>query len=517
MPRLRIKNGPHRGETAQIKDESVALGRDPSCGLQILDKGASRRHAEVFRVGEMCFIRDLDSRNGTFVNDSRVDEELLREGDRIQIGATTIVFEAVAEEEGEKVEFSNDVEEAFGQTLALRLEDLSPAHVPSGEGDEAHAQRLRSLYRLSQLLAEERNQDALVNKVLEFCAKQMGADASYLFVPDPEKGNIVPLGTYHKGEAKGAKVSRSIIRRALQERRALLTSDAMKDSRFSARESIVMKQIHSVICAPLSTTEGGLGGVLYVAGESPQQTLSEDDLELGAAMAQLIGLALENLRRERDQRDTLVGTIRTLVRASEIRDPTTRGHCERIATYATGIATQMRLPDTERNDIQLAALLHDIGRVAEDEGGLTATGADTTGMTAEQKRVAATMDIIKDMTCSAQVKDAIRHQYERYDGSGPEGLQGDAIPLGARILAVARDFDARVNRVSEKRPEELIRDAIVHIGKLGGGAFDPDVVKALLMAHRGGVLYQHRPPGTGEDMVIDPRQGGVKNIAKGRL
>ena len=82
MPRVRVKNGPAKGSTFDIGEEPLSIGREPTCGIQVLDKGASRNHAEIFRIGEMCFIRDLDSRNGTYVNDTKIEEELLREGDR---------------------------------------------------------------------------------------------------------------------------------------------------------------------------------------------------------------------------------------------------------------------------------------------------------------------------------------------------------------------------------------------------------------------------------------------------
>ena len=93
MPVLRIRNGPDKGKVHEITDAPLTIGRDASESIQILDQGASRQHAEVFRVGEMCFIRDLDSKNGVFVNDERITEELLQIGDKIRIGSTVFVFE----------------------------------------------------------------------------------------------------------------------------------------------------------------------------------------------------------------------------------------------------------------------------------------------------------------------------------------------------------------------------------------------------------------------------------------
>ncbi|MHC4870985.1 MAG: HD domain-containing phosphohydrolase [Planctomycetota bacterium] len=511
MPQVRIKNGPSKGQTFTISDKPADIGRDPLCFIQILDKGASRRHAELFSIGEMCFIRDLESRNGCYVNDTKVDEELLREGDRIQIGATILIFESSVEKDSADFEFSSENDENFGQTLTLRLEDLAGINISDGDADGDEGLRLRAIYKLSRILAEEADEEKLVSKVLEFCAKQVGADGSYLFVPDPKKGNIIPLGTFTKMGKKGSKISRSIIRRSLQEKRAILTSDAMSDSRFSSKDSIVMKQIHSVICAPLSAT-GEVAGVLYLSGDQVQQVFTEDDLEIAAAMGEMIGLALLSLRMQREQRETFINTIRVLVRASEMRDPTIKGHSDRVASYASGIANQMGLTEKERNNVQLSALLHDLGRLVVDDESFfgTGTGLNVQGLSLSEKRVIATLEIMKDMTLSQSVIDAIKYMDEKNDGSGPQGLKGDKIPLGARILAVAREFDSQANQISETRAEELVRNAIVDLGRLGGKTYDKDVVKALLIAHRNGTLYTQKLEGIDSEVVADPRENEQK-------
>jgi response regulator RpfG family c-di-GMP phosphodiesterase/pSer/pThr/pTyr-binding forkhead associated (FHA) protein len=516
MPRVRIKNGPAKGDCFELSEKPLTIGRDPTCHVQVLDKGASRKHSEIFRIGEMCFIRDLESRNGTFVNDQQIDEELLREGDRIQIGATVLVFESQGEEEAAGVEF-RDAEEELGQTMALRLEDLSSLNVSSGDADGNEGLRLRAFYRLSRLLAEESDQGRLTEKALEFCSDQVGADGAYLFAPDPRKGNIVPVGTFNRHGQANPKVSRSIIRRALQEKRALLTNNAMQDSRFSARESIMVKQIHSVICAPLSSREG-IGGALYLSCDSLHEVFSEEDLELTAAMAQLIGLAMENFRIQREQRETLLSTLKVLIRASEMRDPTSRGHSERVATYATGIAVQMHLSERERDNVQLAALLHGLGQLVVDDASFFGAGTETdSSLSAEVKQHRACMALINEMTLPEDVRETVANQAERNDGSGPQGKTGDEIPIGAHILAAAHEFDERANRASDQRAEEAIRNAIVTLGREGGTRFHPDVVKALLIAHRSGTLYSQKPDVSGDSVIVDPRTNAVENVAKGRL
>ena len=93
MPTIRIKTGANAGQVFEVGEAPLIVGRDDRAEIQVLDQGISRRHAEVFRMGEMYFIRDLDSRNGTFVNEERVKEELLRDGDEVRIGSTILVFD----------------------------------------------------------------------------------------------------------------------------------------------------------------------------------------------------------------------------------------------------------------------------------------------------------------------------------------------------------------------------------------------------------------------------------------
>src|SRR6266498_1334873 len=96
MAVLRVKSGVNPGKIIDIATETLILGRDIAEGdktIQVLDQGVSRKHAEIFRIGEMFFIRDLESRNGTFVNDEAISEVVLRIGDQIRMGNTVLIFE----------------------------------------------------------------------------------------------------------------------------------------------------------------------------------------------------------------------------------------------------------------------------------------------------------------------------------------------------------------------------------------------------------------------------------------
>ena len=93
MPYIRVKTGPHKGKIFEIMDEVITLGRDENQTIQILDQGVSRKHSEIFRIGELCFVRDLVSTNGTFVNGTSVRSCPLEPGDTVRIGDIDLVYE----------------------------------------------------------------------------------------------------------------------------------------------------------------------------------------------------------------------------------------------------------------------------------------------------------------------------------------------------------------------------------------------------------------------------------------
>src|SRR5438132_14414397 len=96
MATIRVKTGPNKGKIYDIQDSPLTVGREENQVIQILDQGVSRAHAEIFRLGEMCFVRDLNSTNGTYVNDVKISEEPLRAGDELLIRNTIPLSEDLA-------------------------------------------------------------------------------------------------------------------------------------------------------------------------------------------------------------------------------------------------------------------------------------------------------------------------------------------------------------------------------------------------------------------------------------
>jgi len=488
MPVLRVRNGPDKGQVYEITDEPITVGRDSSETIQILDQGASRRHSEVFRVGEMCFIRDLDSKNGTFVNDERIAEELLQVGDKIRIGNTIFVFdESGASMEAAaaraKIEFDHDA--PVGATIEIDLRKGERSG-PALEG-VTDSRSLRVLYQLAKLLREGGGDaDKLLTKVTELTVDAVNADAGYVFVLE-EGGKLMPRASVERKREEGRKISRAIVRRVIRTEKPVLTTDAMSDERWKKRESVILKNINSVICVPLASFEK-VTGVLYVHGSRMGEIFADEDFELVTAIGIQAGVALETLQATNRERKAIVSAVRALVAINEMRDPATKGHSERVCTYAAAIAAQMGMGTRESQAVQLAALLHDIGKIVHSDQSAVAQVNDPE-FGAEQ-HVLNGEKILRHMDGMEEVLPGITFHHAHCDGSGfPEGVVGDDIPLIGKIVAVANAFDNMCTVGWDGGPPVSFKEALMKMGRDPEGWWDADVVEALLVAYRNGTLF----------------------------
>lgn len=176
-----------------------------------------------------------------------------------------------------------------------------------------------------------------------------------------------------------------------------------------------------------------------------------------------------------------IKTIEALAVALDARDPYTSGHSERVSHYAGTMAAHAKLPDTEVEQIRFAGILHDIGKIGISDFILNKKGAlDAEEYALIQSHPGIGADMIKNIGFLDQVGVYIRHHHERYDGTGyPDKLQGDQIPLGARIIGVADAFDAMTcDRVY--RPGMSPEEAISRLKSGRGTQFDAEMVDCFI-------------------------------------
>ncbi len=182
-----------------------------------------------------------------------------------------------------------------------------------------------------------------------------------------------------------------------------------------------------------------------------------------------------------DVRQIYLDTLEALASTLDAKDKYTRGHSERVAKYAVQIARELKLPEDQVETIEHVALLHDIGKIGVSaellnrKGQLSASEFDLIKL-----HPVIGANILKEIHDLGSATEYVRYHHEKYDGSGyPDGLKGDNIPLGARIITLADSFDAMTSDRSYRKKMNW-EEALEEVKRSAGTHFDPQIVKAFL-------------------------------------
>ena len=491
MPVLRVKAGSQKGQIHELNADKLVLGRESTGDIQVLDQGVSRRHAEIFRIGELYFIQDLESRNGTFLNDQAIREEVLRFGDRIRIGNTSLVFEDrfAAIKESTRIRLADAGPNAVHptSTIALRVGGDTSVGITPQEEESTESRSLNLLLAVDQVTSEEGGLARLLERVCQLTAKTLQAEHVYVFWRSLDLDSFDLLGRFDRESARPAKggeatgVSTSILRDCVREGRAILSSDASLDGQFDGMTSVVMNQLRSVVCVPISVLQKA-HGVLY-AYANRAEAFSAEDLELVSAVGIQLGSTIGLLKMVRNSDKFFRTSIRTLVSAIEMRFPEDHGRSERIATYSLAIAKELGLTTHELRNAWLAGMLHGVGMIplSDEERANAATVA--------AKKAANARKLLSQVPELSEVLPAIEDQAERWNGHGvPHGKKEQEIPLLARILGLAVELD-RLLCSTEDGDEASLKETLLKLREAAGRQFDRESVNALLIAYRNGRLF----------------------------
>ena len=207
---------------------------------------------------------------------------------------------------------------------------------------------------------------------------------------------------------------------------------------------------------------------------------AENERQLERYAADLRETFKEERARAQELRRSYMLTVRALASAVEARDAYTGRHAERVAAYGLRLAAACGMELGDHPEIEFGFLLHDAGKVAVPDAILFKPGPLTSAeRLIMQQHPVTGWEIVRDIDFLGAARDVIRHHHERWDGTGyPDGLSGEAIPLSARIFAVADTLDAlTTNR--PYRQASTIAQARVIILQAAGTHFDPDVIEVF--------------------------------------
>lgn len=222
------------------------------------------------------------------------------------------------------------------------------------------------------------------------------------------------------------------------------------------------------------------------ASRKQAQSVQEQNLALqrqNTLLAKRIEESTKNLTRlYEDLRSTYMRTIKVLAQAIDARDHYTHSHSQNVAKYAVSISEELRLSGSEIDLIRDACELHDLGKIGVVDNILSKPSA----LTAEereqiQKHPITAAQILEPLTFLNNVIELVKQHHENYDGSGyPEGLRGEKIALGARIIHVADAYEAMTSARAYRKEPFSKEEAVLEIKNNSGTQFDPQVVEAFL-------------------------------------
>jgi putative nucleotidyltransferase with HDIG domain len=269
---------------------------------------------------------------------------------------------------------------------------------------------------------------------------------------------------------------------ALLHGKTAASPNVFKDSRYDKMADFARRAGYTSAAAAPIVLDGEVLGALSVAHEREQE-FSADELATLERLADQAAIAIANARQRESLQRLAHETAIALTDAIESRDPYTGDHCSRLAHYATVTAEVLGLDAKEIETIRLGAALHDVGKIVVSDQILKKPGKLTPDEYAIIKQHCYSGgQICKRVSFLEAAYPIVYHHHERFDGGGyPDGIGGDSIPLGARIVSVVDAYDSMTNdRPYRKAMSHEEAAAILREG--AGSQWDPEIVNAFLAA-----------------------------------
>jgi len=340
--------------------------------------------------------------------------------------------------------------------------------------------RLSILYQISRSISSTLELDNILKVILDFSVKISGANRGSVMLLDEKKNvffikaaynlseKIIRKGTFAKDE--------NTIGWVVKNKKPLYIKDLEQDKRFSKKEEIDYK-LKQLLMVPI-IIEGEVKGVINLDNNT---SFTTDTINLFKSFSEQAAVTINNARLYQKIQDSYFEIVKALAQTIEAKDPYTHGHSARVMEYAVQIAQKLGLPEEEIESLRYAAILHDIGKIGvrgiilNNPNGLTAEEYDEV-----KRHPIIGENIITPIELLQPIRPLIRHHHEWYNGKGyPDGLSGENIPLGARILAVADAYDA----MKSDRPyrKTLTEETAIQELKRGNKTqFDPKTVEVFL-------------------------------------
>lgn len=340
---------------------------------------------------------------------------------------------------------------------------------------EDYSGRLEKILNIMRDLREEVYGDILLNKIMDYALDITQSDAGSILLLDGDQLVFKVVRGEKAGHLLGMSVpvGKGITGWVADSGRPLRLQDVRKDARFNpeidATTGFVTK---SILCVPLMTKSGVIG-VLELLNRRGGHPYRERDEEITVYLAEQAAISIIKTKFLEDQKNYEIHITEMLLESMDSQLPEKKGHARRVAKLSNIIARMLNMSEAEKKRLYFASLLHDVGflKIHPDE----------TFKKAEYLRHPVLgYEMIRPITFYTDIAAYILHHHERYDGTGyPSRLQGEGIPLEARIIAIAEAFDSMISRVSYRVPVSF-EEAVAELQRHAGTQFDPELVETFI-------------------------------------
>ena len=308
---LSANNGPQAGKRYDLRADRTVMGRHPECQV-VIDVGAvSRNHAAVARDGNDFYLEDLNSRNGTFLNDEPtkiMGRRLLKPGDVVRVCEVSFTLHSdtpMPFEVGRPKGITDGpalgtllVDDEGGQSNSTIMSKLDVSTSSRGGVHVAASAevKLAALVEITTSLGQALVLDEVLPQILKSLFKIfVQADRGFIVMEGPNNTLIPRWVRLRREDANDSlRISRTIVRHVMESRQAILSADAASDERFELSQSIADFRIRSMMCAPLVDMEGKAFGALQIDTLDQRQRFQPEDLELLVSIASQAAIAINN-------------------------------------------------------------------------------------------------------------------------------------------------------------------------------------------------------------------------------
>ena len=302
--KLRITAGPGNGQLYTFPDhQRILVGRDMRCNLCLRDEKCSRQQFEIYADDDQICIRDLNSANGTRLNNIPLDKSELHLDDVIQAGSTTLLVLEIERGQNRKRNPQLTFQDSGSEVVfSLPQTDASLLALRGGSQPIVDLERentvLREVCEMCQVIATSDDDSSITDTLVARALGLLEADGvCYIEPTEADEEWTVRSSASSSERWNEVIVSQTIIQLALQKNISILSSDPMHDQRFDPGKSIVLQRITSAICSPLLVDDTPFG-VLFIVRRSRAESFNEFDLRVAATLANLLALYLRKSRLE---------------------------------------------------------------------------------------------------------------------------------------------------------------------------------------------------------------------------